>query len=58
MQWLEYEPLPILIGKTKTGDWIGICPDINICRGGREPFGRIEDNTSKKTETRCISICF
>ena len=40
----------ILIGKTKTGDWIGICPFINIDRGGREELGRIEDNSSKKIE--------
>ncbi len=50
MQWLEYEPLPMLIGNTQTGDWIGICPTVNIERGGREPFGRIEDNASNKTE--------
>ncbi|BAY82917.1 pentapeptide repeat family protein [Calothrix parasitica NIES-267] len=42
--------LSILIGKTKTGDWIGICPSLDICRGGREEFGRIEDNSSKKIE--------
>ena len=50
MEWLEYEPLPMLIGNTQTGDWIGICPTVNIERGGREPFGRIEDNASNKPE--------
>ena len=40
----------ILIGKTNTGDWIGICPFLNIERGGREEIGRIEDNSSKKIE--------
>ena len=40
----------ILIGKTETGDWIGICPFLNIERGGREEIGRIEDNSSKKIE--------
>jgi len=40
----------ILIGKTETGDWIGICPFLNIERGGREELGRIEDNSSKKIE--------
>ena len=40
----------ILIGKTKAGDWIGICPFLDIDRGGREEIGRIEDNSSKKIE--------
>ena len=40
----------ILIGKTKAGDWIGVCPFLNIERGGREELGRIEDNSSKKNE--------
>ncbi len=52
--WLEYEPLPILIGKTKIGDWIGLCPFVDIERGGREPLGRIEDNASKKIEHASI----
>lgn len=44
------ESISILIGKIKTGDWIGICPFFNIDRGGREEFGRIKDNSSKKIE--------
>ncbi|MBV6622240.1 MAG: hypothetical protein KI793_04665 [Rivularia sp. (in: Bacteria)] len=49
--------LSVLIAKTKMGDWIGICPSLNICRGGREELRRIEDNSSKKIEyTSFVSI--
>jgi hypothetical protein len=51
--WISYddEILSILIGKTKTGDWFGVCPCLNIwSRGGRISLRRIEDNSSQKIE--------
>ena len=41
---------PILIGKTKLDDWIGICPVFDIERGGEDEFSGIIDFTYKKAE--------
>ncbi|BAY82918.1 pentapeptide repeat protein [Calothrix parasitica NIES-267] len=44
------EPIPVLIGNTEAGDWIGICPIFDIERYGEEEIGRIQDNASRKIE--------
>ncbi len=46
----DSEPIPVLIGNTQAGDWIGICPLFDIKRGGEEEIGRIQDNASHKIE--------
>ena len=46
----DYEPIPVLIGNTQAGDWIGICPLFDIERGGEEEIGRMQDNASNKIE--------
>ena len=43
-------PIPLLIGNTEAGDWIGICPVFDIERVGEEKIGRIQDNASNKVE--------
>ena len=46
----DYEPIPVLIGNTEVGDWIGICPVFDIGIFGEEEIGRIQDNASNKIE--------
>ncbi|MGB3641321.1 MAG: pentapeptide repeat-containing protein [Rivularia sp. (in: cyanobacteria)] len=50
----DYQPIPILIGNTEAGDWIGICPLFDIERGGEEEIGRIQDNASDKIEYQSL----
>ncbi|MEM9925187.1 MAG: pentapeptide repeat-containing protein [Cyanobacteria bacterium P01_D01_bin.50] len=42
--------IPILIGKTKTNDWVGVCPVFDMEKRSIDKSGRIEDNTAKKIE--------
>lgn len=44
------EKIPVLIGNTETGDWIGICPLFDIGRGFKKEIGRITDKASNKIE--------
>ena len=46
----DYEPIPVLIGYTLSGDWIGMCPVFDIEKFGEEEIGRIQDNASHKIE--------
>ena len=46
----DYEPIPVLIGNTLSGDWIGMCPVFDIEKFGEEEIGRIQDNASHKIE--------
>ena len=46
----DFGPIPVLIGNTQAGDWIGICPIFDIDRYDDEEIGRIQDNASRKIE--------
>lgn len=51
--WLDLDNgVPLLIGNTKTGDFIGVSPDIGIDKGGWDTADRIEDRASAKSENQ------
>ncbi len=53
--WLD-NYVPLLIGNTLVGSWIGICPTFDIERYGKECHGRIEDSASLNDNSELLSV--